>query len=361
MIRANMGLDQGTIDHNDMILSDLQRHPQRNSFSYNSQTLSVQANTENKQGIQGNTTDRTERGNYRNNNQRTGEVLKSNFHKTEAGRRMEKDPGRNTIERRDHIFTFSNAGSRRCQNDNLTTGLVDQTRPEVSFPPSDSLRTTQTLSGIRSEGSVLQIQGNAPWISTLANILYKSNESNPNGYKKYRGLANNQLPGRYSPIAPGLNDPETTNNSFDRDIRTFWSDNLAQQMRAGTETRDSIFRLDLKLGNNGTIYAERSKINELRFTQEISKDNFGQSYDSSKISGSDNCNFNFSQNTVQGGFPLSDALILSANTSCERLLMVRDDEISDADFIREIIMDQLDIRETRDYFDLKHFSVDYCF
>ncbi|KAA6364057.1 MAG: hypothetical protein EZS28_040416, partial [Streblomastix strix] len=209
------------------------------------------------------------------------------------------------------------------------------TRPEVSFPPSDSLRTTQTLSSIRSGGSVLQVQGNALWDPTLANILYRSNESNPNGGEKDMGFTNNQLLGRYSPITPGLSDLETANNPFDGNIRTVWSNNLAQEVRTGTETGVGILRMDLELGNDGVIYAGRSKIDELGFTQEISKDNFGQSYNQSKISGSDNQNFKFSQNTVQGSFPLSDALILSTDTSSERARMVRDDEITDASTARD--------------------------
>ncbi|KAA6353841.1 MAG: hypothetical protein EZS28_050633 [Streblomastix strix] len=220
MIRANMGLDQVTGVHYDRILPDLQEQPQRNSFTYISQTLSVQVNTENKYVIQGNTSDGTGGGNYRSSNQGTREMLESNFHSTEIGRRLEKDPGRNTIERRDPTFTFSNAGNRGCQNDNLTNVLVNQVRPEVSFPPSDSLRTTQSLSSIRSGGSVLQVQGNALCDSTLANILYKSNESNPNGGEKDMGFTNNQLFGRYSPITSGLSDLETANNPFDGNIRT---------------------------------------------------------------------------------------------------------------------------------------------
>ncbi|KAA6364274.1 MAG: hypothetical protein EZS28_040199, partial [Streblomastix strix] len=152
---------------------------------------------------------------------------------------------------------------------------------------------------------------------------------------KDMGFTNNQLLGRYSPITPGLNDLEATNNPFDGNIRTVWSNNLAQEVRTGTETGVGILRMDLELGNNGIIYAGRSKIDELGFTQEISKDNFGQSYDQSKISGSDNWNFKFSQNTVQGGFPLSDALMLSTDTSSERAEMVRDDETTDVSTARD--------------------------
>ncbi|KAA6361201.1 MAG: hypothetical protein EZS28_043273, partial [Streblomastix strix] len=258
----------------------------------------------------------------------------------------------------DPTFTFSNAGSRRCQNDNLTNGLVNQVRPEVSFPPSDSLRTTQTLSGIRSGGSVLQIQGNALWDPTLANILYRSNESNPIGGEKDMGFTNNQLLGRYSPITPELSDLETTNNPFDGNIRTVWSNNLAQEVRTGTETGVGILRMDLELGNNGIIYAGRSKIDELGFTQEISKDNFEQPYDQSKISGSDNWNFKFSQNTVQRGFPLSDAFILSTVTSSERTGMVWNDEITDASTARDVLVDQQDIRKQETFFDMEHSSRD---
>ncbi|KAA6378488.1 MAG: hypothetical protein EZS28_025986, partial [Streblomastix strix] len=358
MIRANMGLDQVTGVHNDRILPDLQGQPQRNSFSYNSQTLSVQGNTENKQGLQGDTSNGIGGGNYRDNNQRTGKMLEPNFHSTETGRRMEKDIGRNTFEQRDPTFTLLNAGSGERQNDNLTTGLVDQTRPEVSFPPSDSLRTTQTLSSIRSGGSVLQVQGNALWDPTLADILYRSNESNPNGGEKDMGSANNQLFGRYSPTTPGLIDLETTNNPFDGNIRTVWSNNLAQEMRAGTEIGDSVLRLDLEFSNNGTVHAGRSKVDELRFTQEIGKDNFGQSYDQSQISGSNNWNFKFSQNTVQGGFPLSDAPIYSTNMSSERTRMVRDDEITDASTARDVLVDQQDIRKQETFFDMEHSSRD---
>ncbi|KAA6361970.1 MAG: hypothetical protein EZS28_042503, partial [Streblomastix strix] len=297
-------------------------------------------------------------GNYRDNNQRTGKMLESNFHSTETGRRMEKDPGRNTLEQRDNTFTFLDAGSGGRQNDNLTTGLVDQTRPEVSIPPSDSLRTTQTLSSIRSGESVLQIQENALWDPTLTNIFHGSNESNPSRSENDMGSANNQLFGRYSPITPGLMDLETTNNPFDGNIRTVQSKNLAQEMRAGTETRDSVLRLDLEFSNNGTIYAGRSKIDELRFIQEISKDNFGQSCDQSQISGSNNWNFKFSQNTVQGGFPLSDAPIYSTNMSSERTWMVWDDEITDASTARDVLVDQQDIRKQETFFDKEHSSGD---
>ncbi|KAA6362352.1 MAG: hypothetical protein EZS28_042121 [Streblomastix strix] len=100
-------------------------------------------------------------------------------------------------------------------------------------------------------------------------------------------------------------------------------------MRIKTETGDGVLRLGLEFSNNGTVYAGQSKIDELGFTQEIGKDNFGQSYDSSSISGSNNWNFKFSQNTVQGSFPLSDAHIYSTNMSSERIWIVRDDEITD--------------------------------
>ncbi|KAA6322559.1 MAG: hypothetical protein EZS28_054420, partial [Streblomastix strix] len=191
---------------------------------------------------------------------------------------------------------------------------------------------------------------------TLANIFHGSNESNPSGGEKDMGFANNQLFGRYSPITPGLIDLETTNNPFDGNIRTVWTNNFAKKMRTGTETGDIILRLDLEFGNNGTIYAGRSKIDELGFTQEISKDNFRQSYDSSKISGSDNWNIKFSQNTVQGGFPLSDATILSTNTSSQRTAIVWDDKITDASTARDVLVDQQDIRKQETLFDMEHFS-----
>ncbi|KAA6371742.1 MAG: hypothetical protein EZS28_032732 [Streblomastix strix] len=89
-------------------------------------------------------------------------------------------------------------------------------------------------------------------------------------------------------------------------------------MRAGTETRDSALRLDLELSNNGNIYAERQKNNELGFTEDTGKDNFGQSHDMSQISGREIWNFKFSQNTVQRGFTLFGPLISSTNMSGER-------------------------------------------
>ncbi|KAA6353155.1 MAG: hypothetical protein EZS28_051318, partial [Streblomastix strix] len=237
MIHTNIKPDQGTGVHNDRILPDLQGQPQRNSFSYNSQTLSVQGNTENKQGLQGDTSNGIGGGNYRNNNQRTSEI--------------------------------------GCQNDNLANGLVNQVRPEVSFPPSDSLRTTQTLSGIRSGGSVLQVQGNALWDPSLVNIFHGGNESNHGGGERDMGSANNQLLGRYSPIIPGLNDLEIANNPFDGNIRTVLFNNLGQEVVTGTEAGVGILKMDLKLGNNVIIYAGRSKIDELGFNQVIIKDNFG--------------------------------------------------------------------------------------
>ncbi|KAA6358234.1 MAG: hypothetical protein EZS28_046239, partial [Streblomastix strix] len=159
-------------------------------------------------------------------------------------------------------------------------------------------------------------------------------------------------------ITPGLMDLETTNNPFDGNIRTVWSNNLAQEMRAGTETGDSVLRLDLEFSNNGTVYVGRSKVDELRFTQEIGKDNFGQSYDSSQISGSNNWNFKFSQNTVQGGFSLSDAFIYSTNMSSERIRMVWDDEITDVSAARDVLVDQQDIRNQETFFDIEHSSRD---
>ncbi|KAA6387110.1 MAG: hypothetical protein EZS28_017363 [Streblomastix strix] len=130
------------------------------------------------------------------------------------------------------------------------------------------------------------------------------------------------------------------------------------QLRAGTETGDNVFRLNLKFNNNGTIYAERSKINELGFTQEISKDNFRQSHELSKISGSNNWNFKFSQKTVQGGFSLSDAPQFSTNMSSERTRMVQDDEITDASTARDVLLDQQEIRKQEIFFDIEHFSRD---
>ncbi|KAA6397100.1 MAG: hypothetical protein EZS28_007368 [Streblomastix strix] len=208
---------------------------------------------------------------------------------------------------------LENCGGR--QNDNLTNGFDDQIRSKISFPQFDSQRTTQTLSSIRRGGSTLQIQGNALQDTTLTNIFHGNNESNPSGGEKDMGSANNQLLGRYSPITPGFDDPKTSNNSFDENIRSIRSDNLVQEMRAGTETRDSVLRMDLEFSNNGTIQAERSKINELGFAVEFRKINLEYLHDSSQISDSDNWNFKFSQNTVQGGFPLSDAPIFNTNMS----------------------------------------------
>ncbi|KAA6360250.1 MAG: hypothetical protein EZS28_044223, partial [Streblomastix strix] len=172
------------------------------------------------------------------------------------------------------------------------------------------------------------------------------------------GFTNNQLLGRYSPITPGLSDLETTNNPFDGNIRTVWSNNLSQEVRTGTETGIGILRTDLELDNNGTIYAGRSKINELGFTHKISKDNFGQSYDQRKISGNDNLNFKFSQNTVHGGFSQSDAPMLSTNTSSDRIWMVRDDEITDTSTARDELVDQQDIRKQKTFFDIEHLPRD---
>ncbi|KAA6379977.1 MAG: hypothetical protein EZS28_024499 [Streblomastix strix] len=172
------------------------------------------------------------------------------------------------------------------------------------------------------------------------------------------GSANNQLFGRYSPITPGLIDLETTNNPFDGNIRTVWSNNLAQEMRAGTETGDSVHRLDLEFSNNGTIYAGRQKSNESGFAEEIGKNNFGQSHDLSQIPGSNNWNFKFSQNTVQGGFPLSDAPIHNTNMSGERTWMVRNDEITDVSTARDVLVDQQDIRKQETFFDIEHSSRD---
>ncbi|KAA6314783.1 MAG: hypothetical protein EZS28_055524, partial [Streblomastix strix] len=160
---------------------------------------------------------------------------------------------------------------------------------------------------------------------------------------------------------PSGDDPETTNNSFDRNIRTVWSHNLAQEMRAGTETRDSVLRLDLEFGNNGTICAERYKINEFGFVLEISIDNIGQSHDMSQISGSNNQNFKFSWNTVQGGFPLSDAPMFSTNMSSERTWMVRYNVIADASTARDVLVDQQDIRKQETFFDIEHSSRDYSY
>ncbi|KAA6374224.1 MAG: hypothetical protein EZS28_030248, partial [Streblomastix strix] len=122
---------------------------------------------------------------------------------------------------------------------------------KIKIAPIESLRTSKSLSSIRSGMYAIDI-----W--------------------EYR-----------------LNDLETTNFSFEGIIRTVQSDNLAQEMRAGTEIRDKVLRLDLELSNNGTLYAERSKINEPKLAQEINKDNF------------------------------------STDTSCERTGMVRNDEITD--------------------------------
>ncbi|KAA6401072.1 MAG: hypothetical protein EZS28_003393 [Streblomastix strix] len=299
MIRANVGPCQGTGVHNDRILPDLQGQPQRNSFSYNSQTLSVQEDTENKQSIQSKTSDGTEGGNYRDKTQRIGQMLESNFQSTETGRRMEKDPGCNSIEQRDPTFTFLKAGSGGCQNDNFTNGLDDQTRPKTSIPPFDSHRTTQTISSIRSGENVQQILGNALKNPTLTKIFHGDNELNLSRSQKDMGFVNNKFLGRYSPITLRLDDPESTNNSFDRNIRKVWSDNLVQEMRAGTETRDNVLKFGLEFSNNGTIYAERQKINELGFTEEISKNNF------------------------------------STNMNSERTRMVLNDEITDASTARD--------------------------
>ncbi|KAA6370026.1 MAG: hypothetical protein EZS28_034448 [Streblomastix strix] len=299
MIRANFGLDHGTGVHNDRILPDFQVQPQRYSFSYNSQTLSVQRNTENKQGLQGDTSDGTGRWNFRNITQRTSETFESNFQSIEIGWRKEKDSGCSTIEQQDHTFFILSERRSGYQNDNLTYVMDDQIRSKVSIPSSDRLRTTQTLSSIRSGGSVLQIQGNALWDPTLTNFFHRSNESNPSGGEKDMGSTNNQLIGLYSPITPGLIDLETTNNPFDGNIRTVWSINHAQEMRAGTETRDSLIGFDLKFCNNGI---DQSKINEFEFAQETNKDHFEQQRDSGQLSGKDNWNFKFSQNTVLIGF-----------------------------------------------------------
>ncbi|KAA6395767.1 MAG: hypothetical protein EZS28_008699, partial [Streblomastix strix] len=271
---------------------------------------------------------------------------------------MENDPGCNSIEQRDPTFTFLNAGSGGRYNDNLTNGLVDQTRPQVSFPPSDSLRNTQTIYSIRSRGSMLQIQGNALWDQALTNIFHGGNESNPSRGENDMGSANNQQFGRYSPIKPGLIDLETTNNSFHGNIRTVWFDNLAQEMRVGTETGNSVLRLDLEFSNNGTVSAEKQKNNESGFTEEISKNNFGKSYYLSQISGSYNSNIKFSQNTVQRGFPLFAAPIFCTSMSSERIWMVRDDEITDASTARDVLVDQQDIRKQGTFFDLEHSSRD---
>ncbi|KAA6356085.1 MAG: hypothetical protein EZS28_048389 [Streblomastix strix] len=115
-------------------------------------------------------------------------------------------------------------------------------------------------------------------------------------------------------------------------------------MRTGTETRESHIILDLGFSNNGTVYAGRSKINEFGFTQEISKDNFRQSHDSSQISGSDNWNFKFSQNTVQGDFLLSGIPIFCTNMNCERTWMVRNDASTDASTARDVLIDKQDIK-----------------
>ncbi|KAA6359332.1 MAG: hypothetical protein EZS28_045140, partial [Streblomastix strix] len=152
--------------------------------------------------------------------------------------------------------------------------------------------------------------------------------------RKDMEFAINQLLGRYSPVTSELDDLETTNNL------------------------DSVLRLDLEFSNNGTNYTERLKISQLGFTEEVSKNNFGQSYDSSQLSGSDNWNFKFSQNTVQGGFPLSDAPIFSTNMSSERTRMVWDDEITDASTARDVLVDQQDIRKQETFFDMEHSSRD---
>ncbi|KAA6326392.1 MAG: hypothetical protein EZS28_053955, partial [Streblomastix strix] len=81
-------------------------------------------------------------------------------------------------------------------------------------------------------------------------------------------------------------------------------------------------------------------------------------HDSSKISGSDNWNFKFSQNTVQGGFSLSDAPIFSTNTIRERTGMVRNDENIDARTARNVLVDQQDIRKQKTFFDMEHSSRD---
>ncbi|KAA6360926.1 MAG: hypothetical protein EZS28_043548 [Streblomastix strix] len=263
----------------------------------------------------------------------------------------------NIVETRDQTLSSMGMGGKSsggCQNDNLINGLVDQTRPEVCIPPSDSLRTTQTLSGIQSGGRVLQIQGNAFWDSSLTNIFLVSDESNPSGDEKDIGFANNQLLGRYSPIGSGLFNPETTNNSFDGNIRTVQSDNLAQEMLAGTQTRESALRLDLEFNNNITIYSNRSKINVFGFAQEVSKDNFEQPHDSSQISGRDNLNFKVSQSAVQKCIHLSDDPVISTNMRSERTWMVRNDEIADVCTVRDVLMDQQDIRKQETFFDMEH-------
>lgn len=64
------------------------------------------------------------------------------------------------------------------------------------------------------------MEENAPRNPTFTNILHGSNESNLGGSEKYMRFANNQLLERNYPITPVLYELETTNNSFDRDIRT---------------------------------------------------------------------------------------------------------------------------------------------
>ncbi|KAA6397812.1 MAG: hypothetical protein EZS28_006659 [Streblomastix strix] len=129
-------------------------------------------------------------------------------------------------------------------------------------------------------------------------------------------------------------------------------------MRAGTEISDSAFRLDLEFSDNETIYAERSKINEFGSAQEGSKDYYGHSHDSSHISGSDNWNFKFSQSTVQGGFPLSDALIFSTNMSDERTWIVLDYEIADSSNARDILVEKIRYMKKEPFFDIGHCSRD---
>ncbi|KAA6401065.1 MAG: hypothetical protein EZS28_003404 [Streblomastix strix] len=69
----------------------------------------------------------------------------------------------------------------------------------------------------------------------------------------------------------------------------------------------------------------------------MGKENFRQSYDTNKISGSDNWNFKLPQTTEHVGFPQSDAPIYSTNMSSERTRKVRDDEITDASTARDTI------------------------
>ncbi|KAA6393459.1 MAG: hypothetical protein EZS28_011015 [Streblomastix strix] len=150
-------------------------------------------------------------------------------------------------------------------------------------------------------------------------------------------FANNQLFGLYTLSTLALNDSQLINDTFNGYIGTVCSDNLNQGKWDGSETRD---------------------INDPGVTQITIQKNFEQSNNSNQTLRSDNWNSKISQNTVRGGFPLSDAPGCSINIGCERTTQLREDEDSTTTVTKNVLEHQQNPEKQGSLFDMEYSSRD---